>query len=414
LETISLYQLNQHLKQVIALNFEEFIWISAEIAQCRNTRGHWYLELVEKDAATDMVIAQISAVIWAGEYRQLLNTVGAELDNLLQPGTQVRLLVEMTFHERYGLKLTIRNIDLQYTMGNLELQKRATLERLSKENLLDLNSKIQMPSVLQRIAVISSATAAGFKDFSDQLLNNGQRYSFQMKLFDASMQGQQVSRDISGHLSSFSAGDWDCVVIIRGGGSKLDLADFDEYSLAKAIALCELPVITGIGHEIDTSIADMVAHTAVKTPTAAASFILDRMKSVDQLLVDMQGAFIEIAQTEIYRQSIRLTQMSAGLINAYKSKHEKESERNTQFNTRLKLIADQSIQKAHYEIESLTSKLGILDYRNALKRGFTLLLKEDKPIKSVQSLKEGDQIKQVLFDGTLLSTINQINDGKES
>lgn len=414
METISLYHLNQHLKQVIALNFEEFIWISAEIAQCRNTRGHWYLELVEKDAATDMVIAQISAVIWAGEYRQLLNTLGSELDNLLQPGTQVRLLVEMTYHERYGLKLTIRNIDLQYTMGNLELQKRATLERLSKENLLGLNSKIALPTVLQRIAVISSATAAGFKDFSEQLLKNSFHYAFQMQLFDASMQGQNVSRDITNHLSSFSSGDWDCVVIIRGGGSKLDLADFDEYALAKAIALCEIPVITGIGHEIDTSIADMVAHTAVKTPTSAASFILDRMKAFEQLLVDMQSTFIEISQTELYRQSIQLTQLSARLINAYKSKHEKETERNTQFNARLKLIADQLIKKGKYELESCESKLNILDYRTALKRGFTLLLKDDKPVKSVQTLQEGDQVKQVLFDGTLLSTINKINNGKES
>lgn len=414
MDTISLYQLNQHLKQVIALNFEEFIWISAEISQCRNTRGHWYLELVEKDTATDMVIAQISAVIWAGEYRQLQNTIGSELDNLLQPGTQVRLLVETTFHERYGLKLTIRNIDLQYTMGNLELQKRATLERLAKENLLELNSKTILPNVIQRIAVISSASAAGYKDFINQLIHNNFQYSFQIHLFDASMQGQNVNRDVTKHLGSFNSGDWDCVVIIRGGGSKLDLSDFDEYSLAKAIALCEIPVLTGIGHEIDTSIADMVAHTAVKTPTAAAAFILDRSKAFEELLTDLQNAFIEITQTELYRHSILQTQLSARLINAYKLMHEKELERNRQYNTRLKLIADQSIKKGSYELESLASTLKILDYRNALKRGFTMLTKNDKPVKTIHDLREGDQIKQLLIDGTILSTINKINNGKES
>jgi len=414
LEIVSLYQLNQYIKQVYAVNFEEEIWIKAEISQCRASKGHWYLELVEKDLNTQMVIAQSSAVIWAGDYRNLQRSIGDELDNLLKAGAEVKMLVEVSFHERYGQKLIIRNIDLEFTLGNLELQKRAILAKLESENLLSLNKNRPLPYLLQRIAVISSSGAAGYMDFMAHLVNNEYGYDFKIKLFEASMQGLQVKVDICKHLSAIDSANFDCIVIIRGGGSRLDLSDFDDYEIAKAIALCDLPIITGIGHEIDVSIADLVAHTSLKTPTAVASFLISKLLDLEGSITGLGNDLYDNLQNFIFRESMRLSDYQSKTIRLQSVFHQAATNLLDNHRKEINYAAINTISRANMSLQHLKEQLNLLDYRNVLKRGFSFLMKEDKLVQSIKDLKTGDDIVQVLHDGKINSKVTNIIYGKEN
>lgn len=277
-QQISLLQLNKQIKDTLEQKFNRPLWVVAEIAQIQeNSSGHCYLELIEKDTNSNQVLARNRATIWAWQYRNLKPFFEQNTQQRLCAGLKVLVAVNVQFHEVYSFSLNITDIDPNYTMGDLARQRMETLNRLKKEGLLTLNKQIELPELIKTIAIISSPTAAGYGDFMDQLNNNSDGFAFHTKLFDASMQGDTAPPSIMEALNAVYEYEdvFDLVVIIRGGGAQMDLNCFDNYHLAAHIAQFPLPVLTGIGHEKDDSIADMVAHTKLKTPTAVAEYIIN-------------------------------------------------------------------------------------------------------------------------------------------
>lgn len=286
-ESYSLYDLNEYLRRVVALNFTEPIWIRCEISQCSESRGNYYLNLIEKDD-NHKIIAKSNASIWYKTTLYLKNKLKDLFGSILSDGTEVLIRANIEFHEVYGLSLNIVDIDPSYTIGQMEIQRQKIVKRLEDEGLVYLNQRLQMPNVIQHIAVISSKTAAGYADFINQIEHNEYGYDIKHDLYHVAVQGDKMEGEILNALMKIdlNSEEYDCVVIIRGGGSKLDLAGFDSYEIAYRIAKTSIPVITGIGHEVDDTVADLVAHTAVKTPTAAAVYIIDTNLQYEMLLTD--------------------------------------------------------------------------------------------------------------------------------
>lgn len=273
-QVFSLFQLCQSIANVLkkATGSRRF-WVSCEIVRVNERRGHRYIELVDMDGENEM--ARISAVLWATTWKNLLAQHGSDLNSILESGKKVLLECSVDFHEVYGLKLQIYNIDPLYTIGDLESKKRATLEKIQKEKLLKKNSNLHLPPVIKHIAIISSEQAAGYEDFVNHITLNTYGYGFTLMLFEAAVQGVNAEQEICSAIARAQDHDVDAIVLIRGGGSRLDLEIFNSYSIAVAIAECRIPVISGIGHESDETVADLVAHTRQKTPTAVAHFIIE-------------------------------------------------------------------------------------------------------------------------------------------
>jgi exodeoxyribonuclease VII large subunit len=268
---LSLSQLNGLIKAAITDTLPDMYWVIAEIAEIKvNQKGHCYLDLVEKEE--DTTVAQIRAAIWAYEYRTISSRFASATNEPLSRGMKILFLAAVTFHEVYGLSLNIRNIDPAYTMGEMARKKKEVIEHLKKEGIFARNRSLELPLVPQRIAVVSSPTAAGYGDFFSHLDTNPYGYRFVHILFPALMQGNEAETSIARALARISRKQqsFDLVAIIRGGGSAVDLSCFDGYAVAAQVAALPLPVITGIGHEKDDTVVDMVAHTRMKTPTAVA------------------------------------------------------------------------------------------------------------------------------------------------
>ncbi len=294
-EPVSLSELNLRIRETIRNAFPEQYRVIAEIHEMNiNRSGHCYLELIEKDPVNDRIIARARGTIWARTFRMLKPYFETTTGYDFGAGIKVMLIVRPEFHELYGFSLNITDIDPTYTLGDQQRKKLEIIRRLEKEGVVNMNKELGMPFIPQTIAVISSATAAGYQDFMNQLMNNPCGYKFYPCLFHAMMQGDRAEQSVIKALDRiFEWADFfDVVVIIRGGGSKTDLSCFDTYGIAFHIAQFPLPVITGIGHEKDESIADMIAHTAVKTPTAAAEFLIDRAFGFER---DLNGLFDRLA-----------------------------------------------------------------------------------------------------------------------
>ncbi len=293
----TLYQLNQKIKQTLERGLPEKYWVVAEVSSfSRHTTGHCYMDLTDKDIATGNP-AQARATLWSKRAQSILPPFEAATGQRIHKGMKVLLQVTIRFHEQYGLALDICDIDPNYTLGDIARKKQETLARLQKEGLLERNKLKSLTRVPQRIAVISSATAAGYGDFIHQLQNNPQGYSFKCTLFKAVVQGHDAPVSICAALQSIRLQwqNFDVVVLIRGGGSQNDLNCFDDYEVAAAIGNMPLPVLTGIGHERDETIADLVAHTRLKTPTAVASFLLDCSSQLEQELESTHSSILAIA-----------------------------------------------------------------------------------------------------------------------
>jgi exodeoxyribonuclease VII large subunit len=287
---ISLLELNQLVKNTLDLHLDTSYWVIGEIADLNLARqGHAYLELVEKQG--NQIVAKIRANIWAYSYRSIASKFEGLAGQTLKPGMKILALASVTFHEIYGLSLQIKEIDPNYTIGERARIKQEILDRLQEEGLINLNKGLILPTVPQNIALISSATAAGYGDFVNQLGNNRYQYKINHQLFQATLQGAEAAKTMILAIQKIQdlhqSQPFDAILIIRGGGAQLDLDCFDDYLLAVAIAQSPIPVITGIGHERDETIADLVAHTKMKTPTATAEFLLSGFRefedSLDQL-----------------------------------------------------------------------------------------------------------------------------------
>lgn len=407
MQQVSLYDLNEYIKRVIALNFQEPVWVHAELSQVNEVRGQVYLDLVHHDESTDEITAQASAVIWYKSHLFLKNKLKELLPSILQVGTKVLVKARIEFTERYGLKLVIEDIDPSYTIGQMEMNRQKIMQQLQDANVTHLNKSQQLTPVIQTIAVISSATAAGYKDFLAQLTHNEYGYKYSTTLFAAAMQGQNTEREVCGALDAIreSENAFDCVVIIRGGGSKLDLSAFDNYNIGHKIASFQIPVYTGIGHEIDSCVADLVAHTSFKTPTAVATSIIDRalhfeadILSIGQnigryahQMIGMQNAHLENA--------IQLLRIQPKAIVANKKNVIQVVEQTILQHTRNKLLS------IRHQLESAEQIIRLSDPTHILKKGYTLILKEGEVVTSVKDLKTADNVVIKYSDGDTSATI---------
>ena len=405
MEAHSLYELNEYIRRVIALNFREPIWIKAEANQVKQSRNNFYLNLVEKEKGKDKIIAEANGVLWARNYFFLKKKLGEVIDQILVDGTEMLIKVKVDFNERYGLKLQIEDIDPAYTFGQTEIRRQEIIERIKKESLHELNSQFPLPSVIQKVAVLSSKTAAGFQDFKNQLSYNTYGYEYQIELYDIPVQGALLESKFLKALEDINSrsGEYDMVVIVRGGGSKLDLSWFDTYPIAKAIAEAELPVLTGIGHDIDFSIADMVAHTDLKTPTAVADFLIDHNLKFESYLLDLAQSIGISAQEKVQLHALEIEKISYEIFaRAQNLYHRSESQVSIAFQSIMNLTE----YKFSYEMNTLESKeilLENLEPQNVLRRGYAVIYKGKKSISKSEDIQKGEQFEVKLLDGTIHS-----------
>jgi len=316
-QQLSLYQLQQQVKGSLDDTFSMPVWVKAEISEMTvNRSGHCYLDLIETETGTDTVIARCRATIWSYTFRMLKPYFETTSGQVFTEGLKVLLQAKIEYHEVFGFSLNVRDIDPVYTLGDLARQRREIIRKLQEDGVFEMNKELELPLVTQRVAIISSPTAAGLQDFLDQLHNNPQQFVFYTKLFPAVMQGNEAPRSIMNALDLiFEYEDmFDAVVIIRGGGAQIDLACFDQYELAFNVAQFPLPVITGIGHDKDDTVIDLVAHTRMKTPTAVAEFLISGALQFSQQIAELENHFIELVNEQLEQNKNRLND-AADLLN---------------------------------------------------------------------------------------------------
>ena len=407
-QALSLYELNGLVKRTIRDRMSETYWVQAELSDVRsNYSGHCYLEFIQKDASGNNLIAKARGTIWSNIYKMLKPYFEQETGQAFASGIKVLVRVSVDFHELYGYSLTVLDIDPTYTVGDMERKRREILRQLEEEGVIDLNKELEMPVLPQRIAVISSATAAGYGDFCNQLSNNPRGYGFYTELFPAIMQGERVEESIIAALDAIYARleAFDVVVIIRGGGATSDLSGFDTYELAANCAQFPLPIITGIGHERDDTVIDLIAHTRVKTPTAAAAFLVACMDQVADRLDNLsfrlqQGVWNRLLwehrRIEGLKQRIpssaykRISDAKYGLLAA---------------NRDLQMATRQFLSMKKHRLELLQQRLNDALPEKQLARGYSITLKNGKAVKDASALKEGDTLVTLLYKGKVESVI---------
>ncbi len=407
MESYTLFQLNEYIRRVIALNFREPLWIEAEIVQCRESKGNFYLELVEKDDTSDKVIAQATAAIWYKNYQFIKRKLGEVIYDLLKDGTAVRIKCRIDFNERYGFKLFIEDIDPNYTFGKVELNRQKIISELNDQGLVDVNSSLSIPNIIQNIAVISSSNAAGYKDFIKQLEGNSYGYKYNVTLYDSAVQGQKVETDTCNAINEIIAQKehFDAAIIIRGGGSKLDLAAYDNYNIAKAIATSGIPFIVGIGHDIDNTVADLVSAVSVKTPTAVADYLIEKSlhfeSKVEHLkTVIFQRLHVLIAKnlSDLGRINEQIILMSSNMIDINKAILQSLEQRLSQ-SIEKKLIHEQSnLDKYRIRIDGINPE-------RILEQGYLYASKNGEILSNKEHFKIDDEVTLHLKDGRVESKI---------
>lgn len=407
-EVLTLFELNSLIHDVIEENFDEQYWVTGELSDVSTPAfgGHFYGELVQKDEESDRIVARARITCWARNYNIIRLRFQKEAGETLRKGLQVKLLVEINFHEQYGYSLNVVDIDSTFTLGDLAKRRREILQQLEKDGILHDNQSLPLPRLLKRIAVISSATAAGYGDFCHQLEQNDYGFHFDIQLFPAVMQGEQVPESIINALEAIlQAGEFDLVVIIRGGGASSDLSDFDSYELAACIALYPLPVLTGIGHERDETVLDYVAHTRVKTPTAAATFIIEHQAEEAALLDDLYQRITHSAKEKILREKQRLEHQRAVLPLRFTNLIQDKQSSLRLFRQRLLTAISQQFEREHHRQELLKKRLEILDPKLLLKRGYTITTCGGKLVRNFESLAEGEVLTTQTDKGEIYSKV---------
>lgn len=409
----TLQDLNLHIRQVIALNFREPVWITAEIAEANVSRGHLYLNLIQKTAdqtvlpGDDSIVAQAQAVVWQRDRRRMAKEHGQLAELVLQSDVQARLLVRVDFHERYGLKLHVEDIDPTFSMGVMALQRRQTIETLQKEGLLRRNQNLPLPVVLQRIAVITSPEAAGFHDFKAHLAENAYGYTFQYRCFFTAVQGRNAAPEIIGALDEIATRphDFDAVVIIRGGGAKLDLSAFDSLALGRTVAQMPLPVLAGIGHETDESVLDLVAYRSFKTPTAVADFLLESALHFESQLLET-SAHIGFWGQKMTRYAAESLQMvHAAVFNGAQRVFITAEQQLANTARDIPYLARQICQTQRAELDRISDLVLALSPQTTLARGYSLTTRDGMIIRSATELTPGDTIETQLADGRVTSQV---------
>ena len=407
-QALSLYELNGLIKRSIRSCMPDTYWVQAELSDVRsNYSGHCYLEFVQKDVAGNNLIAKARGTIWSNIYKMLKPYFEQETGQAFASGIKVLVQVAVEFHELYGYSLTVLDIDPTYTVGDMARKRREILRQLEEEGVIDLNKELDMPMLPQRIAVISSATAAGYGDFCNQLQNNPRGYDFHTELFPAIMQGERVEETILAALDAINARieEFDAVVIIRGGGATSDLSGFDTYLLAASCAQFPLPIITGIGHERDDTVIDSVAHTRVKTPTAAAEFLIAKLDKCADVLDEMSSRLMQGVRNRLLWEHRRMESLTQRIpTSAYKriseAKYALLSARRD-----IQLASQSFLSMKKHRLELLQQKLNDALPEKQLARGYSITLKDGKAVKNASLLEEGDVLVTVLHQGKVESVV---------
>lgn len=405
---ISLYELNNLVRGVIANTFTQSFWIRAEMSDVRVAQnGHCYLEFIEKDSKNRNIIAKARGSIWANVFRLLKAYFESETGQAFSSGLKVLVQVSVEFHELYGYSLNVHNIDPTYTLGDQARNRALILKQLEEEGVLTLNKELELPTVTNRIAVISSPTAAGYEDFCNQLENNTDGFVFYAHLFPAIMQGERTEESIISALDRIyeHVDKFDAVIIIRGGGATSELSSFDSYLLAANCAQFPLPIITGIGHERDDTVLDIVAHTRAKTPTAVAEFLIKRIQSAAIVMYELQESIITSTNRKLTEETVFLNTLATHFSYIIKDNTKGQLNKINTFTERLKNATKRVIQEEKHRLTNKEQFLKLISPENILKKGYTLTIRNNKIVKSSLELKDGDTITNRFYDGDVVSAV---------
>ena len=407
----TLRQLNLMVRDAIEMQLPDEYWVEAELSECRERGGHCYMELIEKDEQTNTPVARASAKCWRQTWQMLQPTFVRATNQPLRAGLKVLLRVYAQFHEAFGFSWIVTDIDPTYTIGDMARKRQEIIRQLKEEGVFDLQRELQIPLFAQRIAVISAAGAAGYGDFVRQLEDNEYGFRFTVHLFPAIMQGEQVEQSVIAALNRIfeethgAQAPYDVVVILRGGGATADLSGFDTLALAENVAQFPIPVITGIGHERDESILDMVSNTRVKTPTAAAALLIDNLRRVLERIAHAEDSLrLSITQRLNYQQQ-RLSQL-AGMIPMLAQQLLTNSRHRIDIlQQRLPLSIERMLTARKHQLAQLELKLQGFDPQLLLSRGYSITLLNGKAVRDPRQLKPGDEIETRVEKGTIRSVV---------
>ena len=446
-KSLTLYELNALVRETLALQMPDEYWVEAELSEAREVRGHCYMELIQKDDRSNTPVAKASAKCWASTWQLVKPHFMRVTGQQVHAGMKVLLKVYAQFHESYGFSWIVTDIDPTYTLGDMARKRLEIIRQLKEEGVFELQKELRLPMFCQRIAVISSANAAGYGDFVNQLESNEYGFRFHTQLFPAIMQGEGVEQSVISALEKIFRtplqlprggeqeasprggleGVFDCVVIIRGGGATSDLSGFDTLALAEHVANFPIPIITGIGHERDESVLDMVSHTRVKTPTAAAAFLISHLKGVLDVIEDAEQSIVLKVRQQMEMEKIRLLHLSQQIPSLYSLVKSRQETRLDRLQSSLQLsvsrrlqderhrldilshnlppIAERKSLQEHHRLDLLREKLEALNPELLLRRGYSITLSAGKIVKDASLLHPGDIIETRLQKGTVHSVV---------
>lgn len=393
------------VRESIECEMPEEYWVEAELSECRETRGHCYMELIQKDELSAIPVAKAPAKCWANKWLTIRPYFERITGQQLHAGMKVLLQVYPQFHEAYGFSWIVNDIDPTYTIGDMARKRQEIIKKLKDEGVFDLQKELQLPMFCQRIAVISSQTAAGYGDFCNQLADNPYGFKFETQLFPATMQGEGVEQSIINALERIYDTDYDCVVIIRGGGATSDMSGFDTLALAENVANFPIPIITGIGHERDESILDMVSHTRVKTPTAAAAFLIEHLKEVLDVIDNSQDRIARYAQQKLTTLNSQLAIVSESIPRLFSLVKTRQESKLDIFEQRMRTSIDRRLTSESHKLELISEKLKALDPTLLLARGYSITMHNGHAVKDASTLPPGTEIETRLAKGTIHSII---------
>src|SRR5690554_5161000 len=415
-KSFSLSELNRRVKSAIRDHLPETYWIRAETSDVRrNQNGHCYLEFIEKDAATHSIVAKARGMIWSNVFQMLSAYFETETGQPFTSGLNVLVRVSVEFHELYGFSLTVVDVDPSFTMGEIARNRQLVLKQLEEEGVLTLNRELPLVELANRIAVISSPTAAGYEDFRDQLSKNPGGLAFYTRLFPAVMQGDRSEVSIIAALEKVFQYShlFDAVAIIRGGGATSDLSCFDSYTVATNVAQFPLPVVSGIGHERDVTVLDHVAHTRAKTPTAVAEFFIGHITQTATELADLGERLVGQTRSVLQEEVSQLRLLTREAVHLSALLLQRETALVQKISERMRHQLNQRMQEQRHQIETKEQYIRMVSPANVLKRGYTLTTRQGHIITSLQALSPDDVIETHFRDGVATSIIRDLGNDPE-
>ncbi len=428
---LSLYELNNLVAETLSIGLPGEYWVEAELSEAREVRGHCYMELIEKDRRSNTPVARASAKCWQNRWALIRPMFERVTGQRLHAGMKVLLRVHANFHEAYGFSWIVDDINPEYTMGDLARRRQEIIAQLRAEGVFDLQRELRLPMFAQRVAVISSEGAAGYGDFCRQLSENAAGYAFSITLFQAVMQGEGVEKSIIAALDAIysEAQSYDVVVIIRGGGATSDLSGFDTLALAENVANFPLPIITGIGHDRDQSVLDMVANTSVKTPTAAAALLIDRLAEIDNRITQAQTTMARsveaivnsnrtrlqhmeskvpmLATMKITTEKARIDRLAAQLAQAAKQRLADGIMQLQRTTDTMRAATQRRMAAERHRLDMIEQHAAAADPARLLAKGYSITLCNGKAVHDAKTLAAGCEITTIVEHGRITSTVKQ-------